>query len=159
MDFYADLHRDARAWLRVFGHQQWASLPEEVRVAYFRLMHRLPHAITRSFERSSELLPALSLTEAEGLTQLQTEVEAGTPLWPRLSTTVTRNHMNGLLNAWGVSHFRLGPPVVGQRFTGRTDHTAFALSRDFRTRSDEGSTTMQWVAVPLFTITRIRVKS
>ena len=101
MDFYADMCRDARGWLKVYGHQQWERLSEDkVALAFFRLMHCLPLAVPRTFESSTEPLPTLTMTEAGGLVQLRAEVEAGAPLWPRLSTTTSRNHADGLLNDW-----------------------------------------------------------
>lgn len=133
MDFYLDMGNCARAYLRAFGHKQADRLTdEEVAVAFFRILGRIPAAVPRTFERPAEPLPALTDEEAAGLAQLQQEVEQGQDLTPRMSTTLERTQNDPLFNDWGISHFHLGTSVQPSGFVGRTNLTAFAVIEDTR---------------------------
>lgn len=132
MDFYLDMGNCARAYLRAFGHKQADRLTdEEVAVAFFRIMDRIPTATPRTFERPAGPLPGEDEV-AEGLAQLQREVEQGQDLTPRMSTTLERTQNDPLFNDWGIYHFHLGTSVKPSGFVERTNLTAFAVIEDKR---------------------------
>lgn len=128
MDFYLDMARDARGYLRAYGHKDADRLgDDDVALMCFRMWERIPEPRPRTFERSSKPLPALSPEEQAGLAQLQQEVEQGEDLAPRLSTTLLFKHDDPLFNDWGIYHFHLGTSTGPNGFVKRTDHAAFAV--------------------------------
>ena len=146
MDFYQDTLNEGRRWLETWGVKEIHTGTDpnkakptpvltpveelsdsEFGVAFFRTLHRLPRAIPRTFEQSSEPLPELSEAETAGLAQLKVEVEAGLSLWPRLSRTWVRGQTDGLLSEWSIFHFHLGDKLQDARFVTRSCHVALAM--------------------------------
>lgn len=128
MDFRQDMLRDARQWLQHFGFEGEADLDNSTAgLMYFEVLQRIPRQHPRTFGRSSEPLPPLTAEEAQGLLELQTEVETGGPLLPWMSRTLVRQSDAPLIYDWGVHYFHLGTQFEADGFRSRTDNVVFAM--------------------------------